>query len=243
MQNDSRTTKLCSYEEAIDSGAMALFGEKYDSDVRVIAFGKDSVELCGGTHVGRTGDIGLFVITTETSVAKGIRRIEAVTGTAAVRVMQERSALLNAAAKELSAKPSDVPARIKDLRAEMKKKIKEASEKAAKGGSTNFTKEVKRDYEGFKMLAATLEADAKAVKELGDNLINKGEVQIVCLLSKDDKGMKSFVWSNSDVKAGDLLKKILEPVSGRGGGRPNFAQGGAPDVNSGSQVLEFIEKM
>ncbi|MFG1499989.1 alanine--tRNA ligase [Halobacteriovorax sp. XZX-3] len=243
MQNDSRTTKLCSYEEAIDNGAMALFGEKYDSDVRVIAFGKESVELCGGTHVGRTGDIGLFVITQETSVAKGIRRIEAVTGTEAVRVMQERTALLNAAAKELSTKPQEVPARIKDLRAEMKKKIKEASAKAAQNGSTDFIKEVKRDYEGFKLFAATLDADAKAVKEIGDNMINKGEVQLICLISKDDKGMKSFVWSNSDVKAGDFLKKILEPVAGRGGGRPNFAQGGAPDVNSGAQVLEFIESL
>ncbi len=242
MQNDSRTTKLCSYEDAIDNGAMALFGEKYDSDVRVISFGKESVELCGGTHVGRTGDIGLFVITTETSVAKGIRRIEAVTGTEAIRVMQERTSLLNAAAKELSTKPSEVPARIKDLRVEMKKKIKEASEKASKG-STNFTKEVKKDYQGFKLLAASLDADAAAVKDLGDTLINKGEAQIICLLTKDEKGMKSFVWSNSDIKAGDFLKKILEPVSGRGGGRPNFAQGGAPDVNSGSQVLEFIESL
>lgn len=242
MQNDSRKTKLCSYEEAIDSGAMALFGEKYDSDVRVIAFGKESVELCGGTHVSRTGDIGLFVITAETSVAKGIRRIEAVTGVEAIRVIQERSALLNAAAKELSTKPSEVPSRIKDLRAEMKKKIKEASESASKG-STNFTKEVKKDYQGFKLLAATLDADAKTVKDLGDTLINKGEAQIICLVTKDDKGMKSFVWSNSDVKAGDFLKKVLEPVNGRGGGRPNFAQGGAPDQNSDIQVIEFIESL
>ncbi|EQC50866.1 alanine--tRNA ligase [Bacteriovorax sp. DB6_IX] len=243
MNNTGRDTKLCGYEEAIEAGAMALFGEKYDSKVRVVSFGSESVELCGGTHVSSTGDIGLFLITQETSVAKGIRRIEAVTGAAAIKLMQERNLYLRNVAEELNVKPSDVATRVKDLKKEMKQKIKEAQANAQK--TTSFLKEVKLEVNGVNFFAGVMEADAKAIKAIGDDLLNKGEVKLICLVGKEEKSLKTFVWSHDDVnkkvKAGDLLKKVLEPVSGRGGGKPHFAQGGSPEVNNLDKLTASLE--
>jgi len=243
MNNNGRETQLCGYEEALEAGAMALFGEKYDSKVRVVAFGKESVELCGGTHVSKTGDIGLFLITSETSVAKGVRRIEAVTGNAAIKAMQERNIYLRKASEELNVKPAEIAPKIKDLKKEMKQKIKEAQANAQK--STSFLTEVKMDVNGTSFFAGVMEADAKSIKAIGDDLLNKGDAKLICLVGKEDKSLKTFVWSHEDVnkkiKAGDLLKKILEPVSGRGGGKPHFAQGGSPEVNNLDKLTAGLE--
>ena len=243
MNNQGRETQLCGYEQALEAGAMALFGEKYDSKVRVVSFGKESVELCGGTHVNSTGDIGLFLITSETSVAKGIRRIEAVTGVAAVKMMQERNQILRSASDELKVKPSEITNRIKDLRKEMKLKIKEAQKNTQ--SSTSFLSEIKMDVNGVSFFAGVMEADAKAIKAIGDDLLNKGEAKLICLVGKEEKSLKTFVWSheevNKKVKAGDLLKKILEPVSGRGGGKPHFAQGGSPEVENLDKLTSGLD--
>lgn len=243
MNNSSQAMKVCSYEEAIDSGAMALFGEKYDSEVRVISFGPDSVELCGGTHVTSTGDIGLFLITAESSVAKGIRRIEAVTGHEAIKVMQERNNYLRQASDEMKTKPAEVATKIKELKLQMKQKIKEAKE-------SKSNSEVSVDFEtNFKVgavsfYAAVMTADQDAIKEKGDTLLNQGQHQLVCLIGKEDKTLRTFMWSHQDInkkiKAGDALKKVLEPVNGRGGGRPNFAQGGSPEVQNIETLQKFL---
>ena len=243
MNNSSQAMKVCSYEEAIDSGAMALFGEKYDSEVRVISFGPDSVELCGGTHVTSTGDIGLFLITAESSVAKGIRRIEAVTGHEAIKVMQERNNYLRQASDEMKTKPAEVATKIKELKLQMKQKIKEAKE-------SKSNSEVSVDFEtNFKVgavsfYAAVMTADQDAIKEKGDTLLNQGQYQLVCLIGKEDKTLRTFMWSHQDInkkiKAGDALKKVLEAVNGRGGGRPNFAQGGSPEVQNVETLQQFI---
>jgi alanyl-tRNA synthetase len=243
VNNKSGETKLCSYEQAIDSGAMALFGEKYEADVRVVAFGDESVELCGGTHVNQTGDIGLFLITSESSVAKGIRRIEAITGPAAVSLMQERNMLLQGAAEELKVRPTEVVAKIQDLRKEMRAKIKEVQK--ASQSSSSFESEFKADVNGLKFFAGVMNADAKVIKSIGDDLLNKGEYKLICLIGKDDKSLKSFVWSHDEInkklKAGDVLNKVLEPVSGRGGGKPSFAQGGSPKVSEVGNLFKAIE--
>ena len=244
MNNADQGTKLCSYDEAIDSGAMALFGEKYDSEVRVISFGPESVELCGGTHVKATGDIGLFLITSESSVAKGIRRIEAVTGTEAIQLMQERNNQLKAAADEMKSKPAEVATKIKELKVQMKQKIKEAKE--SKGSS-----DIKVDFEtsfeanGVSFYGAIMNAESEAIKEKGDSLLNEGPHKVICLISKEEKTLRTFMWShqevNKKVKAGDALKKVLESVNGRGGGRPNFAQGGSPEVENVDKLQKYME--
>ncbi|EQC47464.1 alanine--tRNA ligase [Bacteriovorax sp. Seq25_V] len=242
MSNNSKTTDLCGYEEAIEKGAMALFGEKYDSEVRVVSFGPESVELCGGTHVNATGDIGLFLITAESSVAKGVRRIEAVTGEKAILLMQERAKFLRDASEELKVKPEEVATKIKELRIEMKNKIKEAKENA---GSASLEKEIKLEVSGVKFFAGVTSGDPNDLKAMGDDLINRGEYQLICLTGKDDKSVKAFVWSNDSlnkkVKAGDALKNILEVIGGRGGGKPQFAQGGSPEVAKLPDLVKYLE--
>ncbi|EQC49581.1 alanine--tRNA ligase [Bacteriovorax sp. BSW11_IV] len=245
MENAKGSVKLCGYEEAIESGAMALFGEKYDSKVRVISFGSESVELCGGTHVEATGDIGLFLIASETSVAKGIRRIEAVVGAHAVELMQQRNRELNAAANELKVKTSDIVARIQEMRKQASAKKKEAP--AVNASSAQFVKEVKKELHGVSFFAGEMQVEPSTLKELGDQMIDKAESKIVCLLGKDDKSIKAFVWVHKDiagkVKAGDILKQILAPVEGRGGGKPNFAQGGAPSLEGMDKIFGAIESL
>lgn len=243
MENKTKATDICGYEEAIEKGAMALFGEKYDSKVRVVSFGENSVELCGGTHVGATGDIGLFLITSETSVAKGIRRIEAVTGEKALVLMQERAKQLKDAADELKSRPEEIAQKIKELRIEMKNQIKLAKENA--GSKSEFEKEIKFEVSGLKILAGVVSGEASDLKTIGDDLINRGEYKLVCLVGKDDKSIKAFVWSNDEinkkVKAGDALTNILSVVNGKGGGRPQFAQGGSPEVDNMPKLTTYLE--
>ncbi|MDD0854162.1 alanine--tRNA ligase [Halobacteriovorax sp. GB3] len=243
MENKMGQVKLCPYDEAIESGAMALFGEKYESDVRVVSFGEESVELCGGTHVKATGDIGLFLIASESSVAKGIRRIEAVTGENAIKLMQERNRQLRAASDELKVKPDEIVTKLKDMKKAQAKKKKEA--KAASASSVSFKKEVSFPAHGSTFYSALMTDDAKVIKEIGDQLVDKGEKKIVCLVGQDEKSLKTFVWVHKDliskVKAGDLLKEILAPLEGRGGGKPSFAQGGSPKVEMVDQLFEHIE--
>lgn len=243
MQNNSKATDICGYEEAIEKGAMALFGEKYDSKVRVVSFGQDSVELCGGTHVTATGDIGLFLITSETSVAKGIRRIEAVTGERAIILMQERAKILREAADELKSRPEEIAQKIKDLRIEMKNQLKLAKENS--GNKSEFEKEIKFEVGGIKVLAGLVGGDAQDLKPLGDDLINRGEYKLVCLIGRDDKSIKAFVWSNDEInkklKAGDALSNLLSIVNGKGGGRPQFAQGGSPELENITKLTSYIE--
>ncbi len=239
MENKSGETDLLEYEAALEKGAMALFGEKYDAKVRVVSFGSDSVELCGGTHVKSSGDIGLFLIFSEASVAKGIRRIEAVTGNEAVKLMQERNNILRNTADLLSVKPKDFGTKIKELKKKSTEKKKE--KKNVSLTETKFEKEITLTVNGAKFFLGQINTEADAIKQLGDQMMDKGEYQFACLVGVDGKTMRAFAWSEKSLskklKAGDLLKKILLPVGGKGGGKPHFAQGGAPDASEVDKVF------
>ena len=245
MKNSKTETNLLDYDAALEKGAMALFGEKYDSKVRVISFGEESVELCGGVHVDRTGDIGLMLITSESSVAKGIRRIEAVTGREAYKLLQERNVILRKTADLLSAKPNDFEAKITEL-----KKKANAKKEAPK---TVSTKEAKFDVEklielsGTRILVAQMNGDAAVLKDLGDQYIASGEYQVICLAGSDDKTIRAFAWVGESLtkklRAGDLLKEVLKPVDGKGGGKPHFAQGGSPKISDIGKIFDGINEI
>lgn len=229
--NYAQGQDLLDYDKALEKGALALFGEKYESKVRVISFG-DSVELCGGTHVERTGEIGLFVITSESAVAKGIRRIEAVVGEDALQVIQHRNRMLKQIGEKLNTKPEQAVERIEEMRQKMKERTKKAPAKVGVEQLENVREE---KVGPVTFLLAQANGEAKEIKALGDQMIDKGDKQIVCLVGKDERSLKVFTWVHQDVqkklKAGDFLKQVLIPVEGKGGGRPNFAQGGSPKVD------------
>lgn len=237
-ENSTRHIDLLDYEEAIEKGAVALFGEKYDSKVRVISFG-ESVELCGGTHVDSTGEIGLFMIVSESAVAKGVRRIEAVTGEQALKLYQQKNQILKTVSEFLNVKPEMIVERLN----EMSKKLKEKPKAVASGAA--FVKKEDITINGHKFLLAQVEGEASAIKEMGDQMIDKAEQKMICLVGQDDRSLKVFTWVHADlqakVKAGDLLKEILKTVDGKGGGRPNFAQGGAPDPKLLANLFEARE--
>lgn len=243
MQNARRVTEEMDYEAAISAGAMALFGEKYDSKVRVVKF-DHSVELCGGTHVEATGDIGLFLIASETAVAKGIRRIEAVTGFEALKLAQERTRLVKEVGEFLNTGADSILERLKD----MKQKMKELSKapKSAAGASLELKEPFKLTVSGHSFLMAQVEGDPNQIKTFGDQLIDKGEHHIVCLLGPDEKSLRVLTWVNKAVqnklKAADLLMEILKPVGGRGGGKPQFAQGGTPEVDKLGLIVSEAQK-
>ncbi len=245
MNNTAGEIDLLDYDAAIEKGAMALFGEKYDSKVRVIAFGKDSVELCGGTHVERTGDIGLMLITSESSVAKGIRRIEAVTGREAYKLLQERNLILRKTSEILSVKPNEFEAKIKELK--KKSSAKKEAPKKVSASAAKFENENKLEVSGEKVFVAQMNADAQVLKDLGDQLLAKGEYKIICLAGNDGKTIRAFSWVsdglNKKVRAGDLLKELLKPVGGKGGGKPHFAQGGSPEVGGMDKIFSNISEV
>ncbi|MBI4030915.1 MAG: alanine--tRNA ligase [Proteobacteria bacterium] len=261
--NTEVLTRLMPVEEAIESGAMALFGEKYDDEVRVLTMGagnagnKDmnrpfSVELCGGTHVRRTGDIGLLKIISESAVSAGVRRIEAVTGTGALDYFEEQERILLAAAAALKAPPADVPERVKALSEERKKLEQEVSNlrrQLATGGASGGASsgpEVKT-IAGVKFSGRVLDGfPAKDLKPMVDDLKKKIGSGVITLIATDD-GKASIVVGVTDDLTGkysavDLVKKGVEALGGKGGGgRPDMAQGGGPNAASANDAVTAIE--
>ena len=223
-------------QEALDFGAMALFGEKYGERVRVLRFGPTSTELCGGTHVGRTGDIGLFKIISEGGVSAGVRRIEAVTGQGALDHVAEEERRLGEAAGLLGGTSGDVGDKLRALLDRQKKLERELQALKAKAAS-NATGDLgaqARDVGGIKVLAARLEGfDAKALREAMDRLKQQlGDAVIV--LAGADAGKAALVAgvggaAAGKVKAGELLGHVAGQINGKGGGRPDMAQGGGDD--------------
>jgi len=223
-------------QDALDFGAMALFGEKYGDRVRVLRMGDFSTELCGGTHVHRTGDIGLFKILSEGGVAAGIRRIEAVTGRGALAEVAAQEALLEQAAGLVGGRSADLLDKLRgllDRQRKLEREIEAFKAKAAAGASADLASQAV-DVSGIKVVAARLEGfDAKGLREAVDVLKQKlGDVVVILAAASDGKASLiagSHGAALSKVKAGDLLSHVAQQVGGKGGGRPDMAQGGGND--------------
>ncbi len=225
------------YDAAIRSGAMALFGEKYGDMVRVLRFGDFSTELCGGTHVSRTGDIGLLRITSEGGIASGIRRIEAVTGAGALAAVRSTDAKLKLVTAALRATPADVEEKIAQLLERQKKLERELTSlksKLATGHRTDLAEGAVHVH-GAQVVATSIDgADAQALREAVDSLKGRLGSAVIVLGTVTGDGKVSLVAGvtadlTSKIRAGDLVGQIATIVGGRGGGRPDFAQAGGND--------------
>ena len=247
LANAGAKAEVMALDDAQKSGAMMLFGEKYGDTVRVLSIGS-SKELCGGTHVGRTGDIGLFKIVGEGGVAAGIRRVEAVTGDNALAYLRNLEHTVNGLAGSLKVSPQDVPSRVASVLDQVRALEKEVAalkgKLASSQGDELLAKAV--DVKGLKVLAATLEgADAKALRETMDKLKDKlksaaivlaavegGKVQIAAGVTPD---------SIAKVKAGELVNFVAQQVGGKGGGKPDMAMAGGTDPKNLGAALASVQ--
>ncbi len=239
--NADTTTNVMSYDDAVGAGAMALFGEKYGDRVRVLKIGEFSTELCGGTHVSRAGDIGLFKITSESGIAAGIRRIEAVSGEGALARVTETEQALDRVAALFRGTRADVEGKVRQALERTKlleKEIQQLKAKLASGaGGRDLASEAK-EVAGIKLLVARLDdgSDAQTLRDTVDRMKDKLVSGVVVLASADpDAGKVSVaVGVTKDLtgrlKAGDLVNSVAALVGGKGGGRPDFAQAGGTDV-------------
>ena len=234
--NNAAEVHTMAMQEALDFGAMALFGEKYGEHVRVLKMGDYSTELCGGTHVNRTGDIGLFKITSEGGVSAGVRRIEAVTGQGALDYVDAEEARLVEAAELLGGSAADVVEKIRALGQRQKlleRELEVVKAKVAAGATADLSGQAV-EVAGVKVLAARLEGfDAKALRDAMDRLKQQlGDAVIVLAGAQDGKAALVAGVNGSamgKVKAGELLSHIASQIGGKGGGRPDLAQGGGED--------------
>lgn len=247
LANAACTAQEMSIDDAKNSGATMLFGEKYGETVRVQTIGS-SIELCGGTHVARTGDIGSFKILSESGVAAGVRRIEAVTGMVALEKAQNNAALLSDAAKRFNGKPAEVPAKIDEMMDSMKaleKELERLKSKIASSVGDTLTERAV-DVKGVKVLAARLDgADAKTLRETMDKVKDKlgtacavlaavspeGKVQLAAGVTRDLTGK---------IKAGELVNSVAVKLGGKGGGKPDMAMAGAQSADGLDDALTAV---
>ncbi|MEK2601409.1 alanine--tRNA ligase [Burkholderia arboris] len=235
LANAPGIVRVMPYDEAVKGGAMALFGEKYGDEVRVLDLGF-SRELCGGTHVHRSGDIGFFKIVVEGGVAAGIRRVEAITGDNAVRYVQELDARVNEAAAALKAQPSELTQRIAQVQDQVKSLEKELGALKSKLASSQGDELAQQavDVAGVYVLAATLDgADAKTLRETVDKLKDKLKSAAIVLAAVEGGKVSLIAGVTPDaskkVKAGELVNFVAQQVGGKGGGRPDMAQAGGTE--------------
>lgn len=240
VANRDTVAEVRSIEDAKAEGAMMLFGEKYGEEVRVVRIGGDSVELCGGIHVRRSGDIGFFKVVSDSNLAAGVRRIEAVTGLGAVRWVQSQSRLLNEAKAAMRSSAEELPERIDKLsrRArQLEKEVEEARAEAAMGGgSSKDPVEEVEEINGIRVLVKTADGTPKkALKSLADRLRDKLGSGVVVLAAREGERATVLVAATKDmagtVHAGNVVKAATAAMGGRGGGRPDLAEGGGPAEN------------
>ncbi|MCH8204414.1 MAG: alanine--tRNA ligase [Candidatus Hydrogenedentes bacterium] len=240
------TANTWALDEAREAGAMALFGEKYEEEVRVIGIDDISMELCGGIHVPRTGVIGCFKIVSEASIASGVRRIEAVCGDVAIEAVQATDTTLGNAARLLGTSPEDLEARVRSLLDENKRLGREVDKwkrAAATGGSVDYLARV-QEVDGVRLLATEVEdQDAAGLRMLMDDLREKLTSGVIVLGSATDGKANLCAWVSDDlnktIKAGDIVKQLAPIVGGGGGGRPDMAMAGG---KHGDKVPEAIAK-
>jgi alanyl-tRNA synthetase len=246
-RNLDSSTEVLGIEDAKQRGAVHMFGEKYGDKVRVVKIGGESLEFCGGTHVRRAGDIGMFKITTETGIAQGVRRIEAVTGAGALDYLRKLEGELTKAGERLRGTPFEVAARVERMAGDLRardKEIAELKQKLAAGGARDLMADVK-DVGGVKVLVTKTDVgDPKALREVGDKLrdrigsgvvvlagVAEGKVSIVSIVTKDLTGR---------FHAGKIAGAVAEVVGGKGGGRPDMAQAGGTDPSKLDQALAKV---
>jgi len=252
LENYALTIKSKPLKVAMEEGAMALFGEKYGETVRTISIGGEdpfSYELCGGTHVNETGDIGVFIITSEGSAAAGIRRIEAVTGKGAYELIQRRFGSLKRVAGLLATAPEDVPAKVEGLIDELDKSRKQIVALRQEIAAHDFARQMEQvpQVNGVPVLVAQLQnADADTLRQMADRFRQKYPSGVVVLGSAPE-GRPVLIAAVTDdlvkrgVHAGELLKRIAQVIGGSGGGRPNLAQAGGKDPSKLSEALDQVK--
>ncbi|WP_318452109.1 alanine--tRNA ligase [Photobacterium leiognathi] len=245
--NHAIETNIMDIEAAKAKGAMALFGEKYDDEVRVLSMGEFSTELCGGIHATRTGDIGLFKILSESGIAAGIRRIEAVTGAAAIEAMHTEDAMLAKTARLVKSDSASVVSKVEALVShskQLEKEIQQLKDKLAAQEGANLINQA-QEINGVKVLIAKLNgADNKALRGMVDELKNQLGSGVVLLgnVSDDKVGLIAGVTKDlvGKVKAGELVNLVAQQVGGKGGGRPDMAQAGGTDAAALPAALETV---
>jgi len=249
-RNDSAETRVMALDAAVAAGAMSLFGEKYESDVRVLSFGDFSMELCGGTHVQRTGDIGLFKIISESGVAAGVRRVEALTGQAAYEWVVRVDQVLRDVATLLRGSREDVDEKVRELverSKRLEKEVQQLKSKLATGQGGDISAQAKA-VDGIKVLAAQIEgADAKALRVSVDQLKQKLGSSVVVLATVQDGKVVLVAGVSQDLvarlRAGDIAGAVAAQVGGKGGGRADFAQAGGTQPENLGAALASVEAL
>jgi alanyl-tRNA synthetase len=247
-RNVEVSARIMKYDEAVRAGAMALFGEKYGDEVRVIGMGEFSTELCGGTHVRRTGDIGFFKVIAETGIAAGVRRIEAVTADGAVDWVRSQENRINDAAAALRTSPQDVPVKIQQVIDNVRALERELARLKSKVAATQGIDLAEQaiDIKGVKVLSAALEgADAKSLRETIDKLKDKLKSAVVVLGSTEGEKVTLIAGVTADLtgklKAGEVVSHVAQQVGGKGGGRPDMAQGGGTEGSKLPAALASVK--
>ena len=254
-QNDAVSTRLMTPEEAIEEGAMALFGEKYGDEVRVVSMGRDgqkiySLELCGGTHVNATGDIGLFKLVSEGAVSSGVRRVEALTGEAARAYLASRDEKLRETASVLKSTPDEVPARVAALvedRRRLERELADAKKALALGGGGGAAPAGPEQVNGINFVGQVVEGlEAKGLRGAVDETKARIGSGVAVLVAVNDGRASIAVGVTDDLtgrfNAVDLLRKAVEVLGGQGGGgRPDMAQGGGPDGSKGDEAVAAVK--
>ncbi len=255
--NTSASIENMSIDEAMEKGAMALFGEKYGSDVRVLTMGTDtivdgksqpfSIELCGGLHVKRTGDIGLLKIISESGIAAGIRRIEAVTGMGAIKHIQQNDQQLSTLAGQLKVKRPEVAQRVQtmaDKQRDLEKQIERLQQKLASAQAADLLNDVQTIANTPVLISLLSGVDGKAIRSLMDDIKSKLPDSVIVLIGdKDDQLALSASVAKSiiaRIKAGDIIRYLANELGGKGGGKPDYAQGGAPKSSNMTAVISDL---
>jgi alanyl-tRNA synthetase len=249
-QNLEVVVEEMAFDDALKAGALAFFGDKYGDRVRVLRMGDYSVELCGGTHVARTGDIGVFKLRGESAVGAGVRRLEALTGEGALDAVRRRERELRQIAELLHGSEEEAAAKIEKLLAlqkELERRLAESQAKLVSGASRDLLDGV-REVNGVKVLATQVEqVDAKVLRELADKLRDRMKSGVVVLGGSDGEKVMLLAAVTKDlvprVNAGALIKAIAPIVGGAGGGRPDFAQAGGKDPSKLAQALERVYEL
>ena len=249
LSNQAAVAQTMSYDDAVKGGAVALFGEKYGDSVRVLDIGF-SRELCGGTHVARTGDIGLFKVIAEGGVAAGVRRIEAVTGANALAWVQNLNLTVQRAAAVLKTQPAELPERIVLLQDQLKaveKELEQARAKLASSAGNALTESAIQMPSGFKLLVTEVKGvDPKDLRSMVDQLKDRLKSAVVLLATASADGKISLVAGvtadlNTKIKAGELVGFVAGQIGGKGGGRPDMAMGGGSDLAALSASLASVK--